>query len=287
MPNDLAATLDGLAAPSVIEEVSFETIDARVRADAIGRLPALADVLNGSETEPARIVLEAGSFREMLIRARLNDVARANLLFYATGTDLDHLGVFYDVVRLAGESDAAFKARIILSIQGRSTGGTAPRYKAVALGASIRVADAIVYRDGVSPVVHVALYATDNGGVADDALVATVQAALDDPAVRMVNDTIVVASAAFTTINIAADVWLLPQASDTVLQALPTQLRAAWTAETGLGFDLVRAWISARLMQAGAVQKVVVTAPDTDVVAPPYQAIALGTITLTNRGRAY
>lgn len=95
-----------------------------------------------------------------------------------------------------------------------------------------------------------------------------------------------VRAAVFSTVNITADVWLLPETPVTILAALVTGLREDWAAETGLGFDLTPAWITARLMKSG-VQNVVVPSPSAPVVAPPQNAIALGTITLTNRGRAF
>ena len=278
-------TLDALPKPVVIEELDSAAIVARMAADAVLRFPDLDGIIT-LESEPSRALIEVAAYRETLIRARCNDVARADLLKFATGQDIDHLAAFYDVIRLAGELDEAFKKRTILEIEGRSPGGTVPRYRAVALGASVRVADAVVYRVGISPAVHVAVYATDNAGVADQALLNAVSTALNDPKVRMVSDTIIVTSAAFVTVPIAADIWLLPETSDAVADQLPGLLRAAWASETGLGFDLVREWITARLMLSG-VQKAVVTAPSVDIVADPYQAIALGSITLTNRGRAY
>lgn len=271
--------------PRVIEELDFEAIFARFRSSMIARMPEIAPVI-ALESEPAAKLGQVHSYIEMLVRARINDAARANLLAYATGADLDHLAAFYDVVRLQGESDERLKTRVILAIQGRSTGGTAPRYRSIALGASTRVADAVVYRVGNDPTVHVAVYAADNNGVADQDLLETVTDALNDPAARMVNDTIVVRSAVFQVVNIEADIWLLPEASNSLIDVLPGLLRDAWAAETGLGFDLTRAWLTARLMVSG-VQRVEILNPTSDVIAPPERAISIGTITLHNRGRDY
>ncbi len=290
--------LSSFPAPEVIQTLDAEDIIARMAADMVGRYPDLEGVID-LESEPVRKLIEVFAFREIMVRTRVNDAARANLLAFAAKNDLDHLGVFYDVTRMAGELDAPFKRRIILAIMGRSTGGTEPRYRAVALGASTQVADAVVYREGTSPVVNVAVYSTTNGGVADASLLTLVRTALNAPAVRMVSDTIVVRSAAFTTVNIVGDVWLLPETSDVLItpveptaanpngdSPLAAGLRSAWAKESGLGFDMIREWIAARLMVSG-VQKAAVVSPVADVIAPPHQAVALGTITLTNKGRAY
>lgn len=271
--------------PRVIEELDFEALFARFRDSMVERMPEIAPVI-ALESEPAAKLGQVHSYIEMLVRARINDAARANLLAYATGSDLDHLAAFYDVVRLQGESDERLRTRVILAIQGRSTGGTAPRYRAVALGASLRVANAVVYRVGTDPTIHVAVFAADNNGVADQTLIDVVSAALNDPEVRMVNDTISVKSAVFQVVDVEADIWLLPEASNSLIDVLPGLLRDAWAAETGLGFDLTRAWLTARLMVSG-VQRVEILNPTSDIIAPPERAISIGTVTLHNRGRDY
>nr|WP_246771072.1 baseplate J/gp47 family protein [Aestuariivirga sp. YIM B02566] len=222
----------------------------------------------------------------MLLRQRINDALRANLIAFARGSDLDHLASFYDAVRLVGESDDAFRRRTILIIASRSTGGTAPRYRAVALGASIRVKDAIAYREGILPTVNVAVISTDSNGVADEPLLETVRTALNNAAVRMVNDTIAVRSAITVTVPITADIWLYPDTAADIGPRLVQKLREAWASEGGLGFDLTRSWLTARLMQPG-VQRVSIIGPAADVQIPPFEAIALGNIDLTIRGRDF
>jgi phage-related baseplate assembly protein len=273
-----------LPPPEVVEELDFEAILSVAAADLVARFPAIAGVI-GLESEPARKLLEVVAFRETLTRARINDAARANLLAFAVGSDLDHLAAFYDVIRVDGESDDRLRLRIILAISGRSTGGTADRYRFVAMTASIDVRDAIVYRAGTSPVVHVAIFSHSAGGVPSPLLLEAVRQALNASNVRMVNDTIEVRSAVSQTINVTADVWLLPSAEYAVFEGMEAALRAAFDLEAGLGFDLNRAWLTARLMQAG-VQRVAIITPASDVAAHEYEAIALGTVTLTYKGRA-
>ena len=277
--------LSSFPPPQAIEALDFEALLARFKADMSARMPDIAPTL-ALESEPITKLGEAHSYVETLVRARVNDAVRANLLAFAKGSDLDHLAVFYDVFRMTGESDERLQLRVILNIQGRSTGGTAPRYRAKALEASLRVANAMVYRRGTDPTIHVAVYAADSGGAADAALLAQVEAALNADNVRMVNDTIEVRSAVFEVVNVAARVWLLPGAPDTLIDVLPQTLRDKWAAETGLGFDLTHAWLTARLMVPG-VQRVEVTAPAADVIAPPERAISIGAITLTHMGRDY
>lgn len=272
--------------PEAIETLDFEAILVEIMADAQSRFDAagIAYDVGGLETDPVKIVAEAAAYREMLLRARVNDAVRANLLAFARGADLDHLAAFYDAVRLPDESDDRFRLRALLAVQGRSTGGTEPRYRAVALGASLRVADAAVYRVGTTPQIEIAVVAADNNGVADAGLLALVSEAIENAAVRMVNDTIRVIAAVTDTIDVAARIWLLPDAAGSLVAALPAALRADWAAEGGLGFDLTREWLLARLMKTG-VQRVEILAPAETVVVLPGRAVALGAVDLTMMGR--
>jgi phage-related baseplate assembly protein len=272
--------------PEAIETLDFETILAEVMADAQARFDTagIAYDVGALETDPVKIVAEAATYREILLRARINDAVRSFLLAFARGADLDHLAAFYDAVRLPDELDDRFRLRTQLEVQGRSTGGTEPRYRAVALGASLRVADAAVYRVGTTPLIQIAVTATDNNGVADTALLAAVAAAVNAPAVRMVNDTIEVLAAVRNIVDVAAKVWLLPEAAGSLIEALVPALRADWAAEAGLGFDLTREWLAARLMKTG-VQRVEILTPIANLTVPPSQAISLGNIALTLAGR--
>jgi phage-related baseplate assembly protein len=285
MSHSTAIDLSVLAKPGVIETVDYEAIVTLMRDDLVERFPAIVGVVD-LESEPARKLIEVFAYREIVLRARVNDAARANLLAFAINSDLDHLAAFYDVTRLSGEDDARLRERVILAIRGRSTGGTEPRYRFVALSANVRVADAVVWREGTSPLVRCAIFATDNNGVPDDALLQEVREHLTASDVRMVNDTILVTAAVQTVQNITASLTLLPNTSDSIVTEIESTLRADWFAERGLGFDMTLSWITAKLMRAG-VYKVQITTPAGDVLALPSEAIAIGTVTLTIAGRNY
>ena len=97
-----------LPAPQIIEPLDFEQILADLKADILDRAPELAEVL-ALESDPIVKLLEACAYRELLYRARVNDAARAHLLAFATGGDLDHLAAQYGVTRQDGEADALFR----------------------------------------------------------------------------------------------------------------------------------------------------------------------------------
>lgn len=277
------AALMGLAPPDILELLDVAAILQAKIDDLVARYPDAADFI-GLESEPLRKSLEENAYRELILRQRINEVFRQTLLAEATGSNLTVLAAFYDVTRLAGEDDAHLRERTVMEIAGRSPAGTAERYRAKALGASIHVRDAVVWRDELTPTIRIAVFSDGPGGVADSALLATVSAALTDDAVKVVSDSIEVVSAVTAVQPVAATVWLLPATAQSVFEGLSEALQAAWAAEAGLGFNLTRAWLTARLMQAG-VQRVEITAPAADIAVNPHQALALGAITLTYGGR--
>lgn len=285
---DLPAELANLPVPTLVEELRYDARLAlfRTRLSETFATAGISYDVQDLETDPAQILLQISAYQDLLVRQRINEAVRGTLLPYATGADLDILAQFYDVGRQTGEVDARLRERVVLAIRGRSTGGTEPRYRSVALGADVRVADASVYTIGRDPTINIAIFSTDNSGIADQALVDTVAAAVTHPAVRMVNDRVVVAAAARQLVPVTARVWLLPQTSSAITVAMEAALRQAWAGQIVLGRDVSIAWIISRLMLDG-VQRVEIDAPVTDIVLPPHQASALGTVTLVVAGRDY
>jgi len=284
----MAFDFSSLPRPQVVEDISFDAILARRLADIKQRFldAGINYDVGNLETDPVMIQLEGASYAESILRARINDAAREFLLPISSGGDLDYLAAFYDVTRMVGELDARLRERVVLAIKGRSTGGTEPRYKFVAMSADIRVKDVSIYTVGRSPIVHAAVFSTDNNGIADQILIDKVNAALQDSAVRMVNDIIEVGPAASTARNVAANAWLLPSAPASTIAAMETALRNAWIAEMALGRDITRSWLYSKLMVAG-VQRVEIITPATDIVVPFNEAAGLGTITIVNMGRDF
>lgn len=275
--------LIGLPDPTIIEELSFEVILAEMKADLIDRFPEISPVL-ALESSVAVKVMQVAAYRELLIRARINDAARANLLRYATVADLDHVGANASppVARALSEDDERFRLRILLSAMARNV-GSIYRYRLIALSASTQVRDAIAYRNGRDPAVNVAVLSTEVDGVAGAPLLATVTAALNVPENRMVNGEIRVRSAVTAVVNIAAALTIQAATPTTILAAAEAALRAAWATEGGLGRDLTLDWIKSRLLIPG-VYGVAITAPLTSTVLPPYEAASIGTVTLTVAG---
>lgn len=283
-----AYTPSTMPAPTSIAMVDESVLLAAIKDAFTTRAAALGLDVSGIidlEAEPGNIQLQVAAYREAILRSAINDAVKANLLAFAAGSDLDHLGVFYDAERLADEPDAAFRARIILAIKGRSPAGGADHYANAARRADERVADVAVYRAGTGPEVTVAILSTDNGGVADEELLDAVEAEVTRSDVRVVSDIVAVEAAVQTIQPVTANIWLLPTAPASIVTGLGAILDAAIVNEGGLGFDLTRSWLTAKLHVDG-VQRVEIVAPAADVVVDGSHAVALGTKTLTFAGRA-
>lgn len=287
--------LSTLPTPQVIEEIDYEAIVTRQK-EQFQTLWEAVRIANPDldlpdydvtmlETDPVMIVIQANAYRELLERARINNAARANLLGYATGADLDAIAADHGVTRITGETDAALRERIVLADQGRSTAGPEEWYEFHARSVDADIRDVAVYRPGTGPEIEIALLTTSGGGIPGAPLLASVLAAVSAAGVRSINDVISVIAAVKTTVNVAAEIWLLPDTPMSVFDALDEGLTAALAAEGGIGFDINKSWLVSKLSAAG-VSKVNLTAPASDVVMDDFSAAAFGTISLTFMGRS-
>jgi len=86
--------LASLPRAAAIETLSFEDVLAQLQAEFQARYPAHNALL---ASDPALKLLEVAAYREVLLRNRINAAAKAALLAFATGSDLDHLAAFYGV----------------------------------------------------------------------------------------------------------------------------------------------------------------------------------------------
>ena len=76
--------LSTVTAPQVVEALDFEAIFAQLKAELLARLPGVADVLE-LESEPITKLLQVMAYREVLLRQRVNEAARAVMVAYAVG----------------------------------------------------------------------------------------------------------------------------------------------------------------------------------------------------------
>ncbi|WP_455474731.1 baseplate J/gp47 family protein [Bartonella sp. B30(2025)] len=270
-----------LTKPEIISELSFEEI----RAACLAHLKELLPEYTFLESDPAIKVIEAFSYRELLLRQRINEAARDNILAFATGASLDALGEWHGVYRMKDESDDRYRERIKLHARSGKGSGTEPYYKFVALSADNRVKDAIVYRNGKDPTIHVALFGNNKQETASPDLLEKVSEALHEKDVIMTNDTIIVHAAVAKVVDLEADVWLLPETALTILAQMEENLRSAWRQEQMLGRELSLSWWVSKLM-IGGVQKVIALEPMEDIAVLDKEVLSVGKVTLNFKGRA-
>ena len=138
-----------LPPPDVVEALEFETLYQEVlgifRAHMGDQWTALL------ESDPVVKLMEVMAYRELVMRARVNAAAKASLLAYAKGADLDNRAADYDVQRLTiraadrdavppmaavMEGDEALRYRTRLSLEALSVAGSRGAYEYHALSAS-------------------------------------------------------------------------------------------------------------------------------------------------------
>jgi len=284
----MSENLFNVGQPEIIEELDYEVILARMVAKAVELFAAAGinyDVGN-LETDPVKIILESNAYDELNLRARANDVARAQILSFARRGDLDALAAFYGVTRLTDEGCDRLRERVREAIAGRSPAGPRHWYRYHALSADVRVRDVSVRLDPKAPKLLMTILSKDNGGVADQALLDTVAAALNTNEVRAVSDNLAVEAAVFDTVDIEANITLLEDQAVSLLDEIEENLQVQWDAVQAIGLDLTRSWLTKTLHTAG-VHSVEIVSPSADIDVIENRAVSLGTITLNFAGYGY
>lgn len=274
------ADLASLPPPQSIEELSFERIFAEMLQDFRARYPQYSALL---ASDPAIKLIEVAAYRELLLRARINEAARANLLAFAVGNDLEHLGAFYGVSRLPQEQDEPLRRRIRARIMGFANAGGAAHYRYWALSASPEVADVAVDSPGPGRV-RISVLPTGHSDTVPEALLETVRATVLRDDVRVLTDTVEVVPVSLVPVTVAAQIWLYPDTPMAVFEGLAPRLTRELAQAAVLGWDLTRSWLIGQLQQAG-VHKVELISPDADIRIHSTQAVRLTDVQLTFAGR--
>ncbi|ECG5490973.1 baseplate assembly protein [Salmonella enterica subsp. enterica serovar Braenderup] len=294
--------LSQLPPPVVVEPLDFETLFAQRKAAFIAMYPEdeqeeIARTLE-LESEPIAMLLEENCYRELLLRQRVNEAARAVMLAYSTDSDLDNLAVNFNVERLTiqeeddsvtppieavMESDADLRTRTQQAFEGLSVAGPTAAYEFWGRSADGRVADI----SAVSPTpacVTISVLSREGDGTASDDLLSVVAAALNDEEVRPVADRVTVQSAEIVPYQIDATLYIYPgPEAEPVRQASEQQLQAYIAAQNRLGRDIRLSAIYAALHVEG-VQRVELAQPVADIVLSDYQASHCTEYTITVGG---
>lgn len=253
--------LTALPAPAVLEALDFE--------DTYQGELATFDALMGEgwsaplESDPVVKLLEQGAYRRLQTRARVNDAAKALLLAYAKGSDLDQLAANVSLQRLVVqaedlsavppvpavlEEDDALRERVQLAYEGLTTAGPRNSYILHARNASGLVADATA--ESPSPAVVVVTVLSQEGiGAASGELLNTVSVYLNDDDVRPVADRLTVQSAQILPYRIDAKVYMVGNGpeNEAILAQCQARLQAWINPRRRLGVEVARSGIDAQL----------------------------------------
>jgi phage-related baseplate assembly protein len=285
--------LSRLPAPDVVEMLSFETI----RADALGQFQALFPAFDATvESDPIVKLIELFAHRELVLRQRVNDAARAVMPAYARGADLDHVAALFGIERYVLtpadpetgtaavlESDDDFRRRMVLAPEGYSVAGPAGAYIFHALSASSDVRDASAISTIPGQIIVTVLSRTGDGTPAGPVLDA-VAARLNADTIRPLTDLVTVQPATIRPFAINAALTCYTGPDRTLVMAAAQAALADWLSiAIRLGRDVTRAAIIAALFREG-VQNVALTSPAADLVLGATEAGHCTGVTLTDGG---
>lgn len=281
----IAIDLSQLPAPNVIEAFTFEQVNADIQADLLALMPELADVLQ-LESEPITKLLEVCAYREILLRARINDAARALLLAYSAGTDLDHKAAELNISRLVVtpanpdavpptlaiyESDDRLRMRVQMALESATVAGPEGSYIFQALSASALVRDVSVISPAPGDIL-ITILSTNADMQPDNDLINTVQAHLSGKKVRPLSDTPIVQAAQIVDYTVEAVIHCYPGPSSApVLEAAIAALSAYTESTAKIGEDITLSGLYAALHQPG-VKRVDLMSPAADIVISTTQA---------------
>ncbi|SDB57573.1 baseplate assembly protein [Bauldia litoralis] len=274
-----AIDLSGLAPPDIIETLEYEAIVAEMRDDLVARFPLIAGVID-LESEPARKLIEAFAYRELRLRSRINDGARAVVLASSWGSNLDHLGALFGTARQEGETDDRLRRRVQLAPEAFSVAGPegAYQYHVLTVAPWARDVSAIMTQPGV---IRVTVLRAGPDPTPSEAERETIRLHLQDDAIRPLTDVVQVLPPVLRPLTIEARLTLYPGPDAGIVRDRATTALSEWVEQNRmLGMNLRRSAIYARLHQEG-VHSVDLISPTEDVVLDVTQVYAVDAIDIT------
>lgn len=294
--------LSQLPAPAVVEELNYEAILSDVQAVIVAQFPAgQQDEVTATltlESEPLTKLAQSWAYRELTLRQRINDAAKAVMLAFASDTDLDQLVAGTNTKRLEispGDPDAvppvepvyesndALRKRALLAWSRLSVAGPEGAYLYHALSASADVLDvsATSPREGV-----VLITVLGQNGAPEEGTLDAVLTALSADDVRPLTDKVEVQPAQILPYEIAAVLTVLPGPDSSVVLAA-AQAAAEELASTNfrIGRDVTLSAVYAALHQAG-VHNVQLESPTESLIVSQTQAPRCTQILISIGGRS-
>lgn len=183
--------LADIPAPDVVETIAFETLLGDWLTTFQGYCTDEGVDYNAIlESDPAYKLLEVGAYREMVMRQRINDGAKAVMAAYAEGSDLDNLAALLDVERYVltpddatqgitevDEGDPSLRQRMVLAPQSYSVAGPEGAYASFGLSADSSVKDVSIVTPTPDDITGLVMQVLSTNG-ASSALSSAMQTAL-------------------------------------------------------------------------------------------------------------
>jgi len=244
------------------------------------------DVVDLEDT-PGAALQETDAYHELLAYAAINDAYKAGLVAFATGTDLDHLGLTSSlhlpqphrdlmlrrvIVPASGstpavmENDAEYRRRLLLAPEAYATAGTEGGYLFHALSADPGVINADVWADAAAGTAHVAIQARDGLAGAPDTLVEKVRAHLHRRDVKPLTDIVSVRSVTTHDYAISVIVYARPGPDPLAVKSLVEDSLAAMAVSRRTPARDVPLSAIIAAATVGPVDRVVAESPLADVV---------------------
>ncbi|BAR61977.1 hypothetical protein NK6_8833 [Bradyrhizobium diazoefficiens] len=253
-----------LPPPQVIEEIDYEVLLKRYQAKVLELRPELAAAI-ALEQSPTNVILEAESYGEMIVRERINAAARACMLPFATGSDLEVIGARFNVQRMEGELDPRLRRRIQLSMESFSTAGSPGSYIFHALSVSTQVKDVSAVAERGTGRVTVTIMADGTNPVPSSTLVDAVYDRLMSDGIKPLTDDIRVLPVTKIPVDLSANLTLYPGPdASLVIADVNKSLTSLRNRVSQIGMDLKRSAVIAALTQEG-VQNVDIDFLDVNV----------------------
>ncbi|MBQ3564723.1 MAG: baseplate J/gp47 family protein [Alphaproteobacteria bacterium] len=252
--------LSDLEIPQIIEELSLSEVLEQMRNKLIEIDPEFTAYL---ESDPLIKLMEIAAYRELLLIQRINQAAKANLLAFATESDLDNLAAFYGITRLENETDDELRTRTQAKIVGWSSAGSREAYKFHALNSDPRVKEANA--DSPEPgLVRISILSKENNGVVSEDLLEAVNDYMQRDDIRMLTDTVQVVPCNLIDIDVRAKITLMSSTPTEFLSTIKSSFKNAFAKIAGLGVSISRSWIISNLFLDG-VKDVQLLSPISDV----------------------
>ena len=251
---------------NILEGKNYEEILAEIKA----KIPEEITLL---ESDPATKILEIVAFREMLLRERINNAAKANLLSFADGLELDYLAEFYGVERQENELDDAFRLRVKARIAAFSTAGTKEHYRFHALSSSTSIKDALASSPAPG-LVKISILSTSEDGKATSELIETVKKYINRDDVKMLTDTVEIVGCTIIPLDIKIEI---KTTNSFVLNSIKSNFINKFNTTKNLGWSPSISWIIANIFTDDVTHIKVIT-PSEDVQIASDECVSLNSL---------